>query len=350
MTSGAFALSLVLFGVFGVVAGKLNDRFGPRVLLTVCGLFLGSGFALVSQIDALWQLYLIYGIVIAIGVSGSFVPLASTIARWFVKRRGIMTGVAVSGVGVGTLVMPPVVNWLIASYGWRSAYIVVGVVTLVVVTLAAQFLKYDPKQVGQSPYGGSQQTRQLWMLIAAWFCFGLSQGTVLVHIVSHTIELGLTAASGALVLSVVGGTSAVGRIAIGAVSDRIGNRTTLLMSFSLLSGSLFWLLLADTPWMFYLFAVLFGFSYSGISILASPVAAEHFGLGSHGVLLGCIMFGVETGKAVGPVMAGHIFDVSGSYSLAFIIYTATSVTGLLLIMLLKSTKREGSNDEPRRSA
>jgi MFS family permease len=279
-----------------------------------------------------------------------------------------MTGVAVSGVGVGTLVMPPVVNWLITSYGWRSAYIVVGVVTLVVVTLAAQFLKYDPKQVGQSPYGyngreetggvptagftflEAMHTRQLWMLIAAWFCFGLSQGTVLVHIVSHTIELGLTAASGALVLSVVGGTSAVGRIAIGAVSDRIGNRTTLLMSFSLLSGSLFWLLLADTPWMFYLFAVLFGFSYSGISILASPVAAEHFGLGSHGVLLGCIMFGVETGKAVGPVVAGHIFDVSGSYSLAFIIYAATSVTGLLLILLLKSTIKEGSNDEPRRSA
>ena len=116
-TSAPFSLSMFLFGILGMVTGRLNDRFGPRIVVTVCGLFLGVAFLLMSQISALWQLYLFYGVMIAIGTSGSFVPLASTVARWFARRRGLMTGLVLSGYGAGAMIGPPVASWLISSYG-----------------------------------------------------------------------------------------------------------------------------------------------------------------------------------------------------------------------------------------
>ena len=368
MTSGAFSLSLILTGLLSVVAGKLTDRFGPRIVVTVCGLFLGLGYLLVSQTSAIWQLYLFYGVLVGVGMSGSFVPVVSTVARWFVKRRGMVTGIAVSGLGVGTLIMPLVANWLISNYGWSTSYIIVGIAALVLVILAAQVLKYDPRQAGQLPYGeneleekgGSQttgfslqeamHTRQFWILGAAWLCFGLSLGTVLVHIVPHAIGLGISTASAALILAVIGGLSTVGRVIMGSASDRIGNKLALIICFAFISVALFWLLAARESWMLYLFAGMFGFGYGGIAALTSPVVAELFGLSSHGVLLGCMMICAESGSAIGPVVTGHIFDVTSSYNLAFLIYAIIGVIGLILILLLKSTGKEVKASESGRSA
>jgi len=368
MTSGAFSLSLVLTGLLSIVTGRLTDRFGPRLVVTVCGCFLGLGFLLVSQVSAIWQLYLFYGVLVGVGMSGSFVPLASTVARWFVKRRGTVTGIAVSGLGVGTMIMPPIANWLISSYGWRTSYIVVGVAALVLVVLAAQVLKYDPKQVGQLPYGESElevvassqdtgfslkealRAWQFWVIGIAWLCFGLSLGAVLVHIVLHAIGLGISAASAALILAVIGGLSTVGRVVMGTASDRIGNKLALVICFALLPIMLFWLSAARESWMLYLFAVIFGFGYGGIAALASPIVAEQFGLSSLGVLLGCIMICVEGGSAIGPVVAGHIFDVTSDYNTAFLLFAVISVIGLMLILLLRPTRKEGRTDESGRSS
>ena len=368
MTSGAFSLSLVLTGFLSVVAGKLTDRFGPRLVVTVCGCFLGLGYLLVSQTSAIWQLYLFYGVLVGVGMAGSFVPLASTIARWFVRRRGMMTGIAVSGLGVGTLIMPLVANWLISNYGWRTSYVVVGITALVLVILAAQVLRYSPSQAGQLPYGengleekgGSNapgfsfqeamHTRQLWMLGVAWLCFGLSLGTVLVHIVPHAIGLGVSTDSEEVILAVIGGLSTVGRVIMGSAGDRIGNKPALIICFVFLSVALFWLLTARESWMLYLFAVMFGFGYGGVAALASPIIAELFGLSSHGVLLGCMMICAENGSAIGSVVTGHIFDVTGSYNLAFLIYAIIGVTGLILVSLLKPTGKEVKTSESGRSA
>lgn len=368
MTSGAFSLSLVLTGLLSIAAGKLTDRFGPRIVLTVCGLFLGSGYLLLAQVNAIWQLYLFYGVIIAIGMSGSFVPLASTVARWFVEKRGTMTGIAVSGLGVGTLIMPPIANWLISNYGWRTSFTVIGVTALALIILSAQFLKRDPSKMGQLPYGenklaekGSSQatgfslqeathTRQFWMLGVATLCFGLGLGTVMVHIVPHAIGMGVSAASAALVLAVVGGLSTVGRVIMGIAGDRIGNKRALTVCFLILVAALFWLLVAKELWMLYLFAAIFGFGYGGIAALASPVVAELFGLSSHGVLLGCMMICAESGSAIGPVVTGHIFDVTSSYNLAFLIYAIISVAGLVLILLLKPTGKGVKTSESGGSA
>ena len=155
--SGAFTLCMLITGLLGIVAGRLNDRFGPRLVMTACGFFVGLGYLLMSQISTIWQLYLFYGVIIAMGTSGGYVPLVSTVARWFVKRRGLVTGIVISGIGLGTMVVPPIAAQLISSYGWRTSYIIVGIAALVLIILAAQFLKRDPSQVGQLPYGGVKQ-------------------------------------------------------------------------------------------------------------------------------------------------------------------------------------------------
>ena len=139
-TSGAHSMSLFLMGLLYMVTGRLSDRFGPRVVLTVCGVLFGLGYLLMSQISALWQLYLFYGVLVAMGISGGFVPLVSMAVRWFVRRRALMTGIIASGIGAGTMIGPPLAGWLISNYGWRNSYFMIGITTLVLLVLVKWLL------------------------------------------------------------------------------------------------------------------------------------------------------------------------------------------------------------------
>ena len=151
-TSGGFSLTWVFTGLLSIVVGRLNDKFGPRIIMTVAGFLLGLGYLLMSQLSSVWQLYLFYG-VISIGMSAALVPTLSTVARWFVKMRAFMTGIVLAGTGIALMVIVPAANQAILNYGWRTAYIIVGSVAIVVVVIAAQFLRRDPYQVGKLPYG-----------------------------------------------------------------------------------------------------------------------------------------------------------------------------------------------------
>ena len=363
VTSGAFSAKMLMGGIFSIVMGRLNDRLGPRIVLTVGGLFLGLGYLLMSQINALWQLYLFYAVLVAIGMSTGWVPLVSTIARWFVKSRGLTTGIVVSGVGAGTLIVPPIANWLIANYGWRTSYLLIGGVTLVVIVLAAQFLRRDPKEIGLSPYGGSEvsvkgrseeseglsllmavRNRQFWMIGVIFFCFTFCIQTIMLHIVPHTTELGISTTIAASVLAIIGGASIAGRIAMGGLADRLSNRRPLFMALVLAAIALFYLQPANQVWMFYLFAIAFGFAYGGLPALMSPIAAELFGLGSLGVILGSLGLMSTMGGAIGPVLAGHIFDTTSSYSQAFLLCAILAVIGAGLTWFLRSAKQPESTN------
>jgi len=353
IASGAYSLNLALTGLIGIFAGKMNDQYGPRIIITVCGVLLGLGYLLMSQTNTLWQLYLFFGVIVGIGMSISQTPLPSTIARWFVKRRGMMTGIAVTGIGVGQLIMAPAVGWLISNYGWRTSYMVVGITVLILIVLTAQFLRRDPSKIGKLPYGGNEleekgdlqnagfplkeavRKRQFWFFTMAVFLVALSVGSVQVHIVIHAIGLEIPTANAVLMLTVIGGTSIMGRVVMGVTSDRIGIKRALIICFTLISAAFFWILIARESWMLYLFAVIFGFSHSGIHGLVSPTVAELFGLRSHGVIFGCAMLGLTLGIATGPMATGYIFDITGSYQLAFLIHAILNVTGLILVLCLK---------------
>lgn len=355
-TSGAYSLFLLLLAFLGIVMGRLNDKFGPRIVLTGCGLVLGSGYLLMSQISAIWQLYLLYGVILAIGASGVYISLASTISRWFIKRRGLMTGIAISGIGVGTMIIPPAANWLITDYGWRVSYLVIGTAVLILIISAAQFLRYDPSQMEQLPYGRHQSepgsvnleargfslqeaihTGQFWIISAIFFGFAVSIQTILVHIIPHATDMGISAASAANILAVIGGVSAAGRITVGGFADRIGSKLALIAVSILMTAALLWLPTAKELGAFYLFAIAFGFAYGGWATLLSLIPAELFGLGSLGVILGAVHFSVATGESIGPTLAGVVFDVTGSYQPAFLVSAALSFIAIVLTLFLKPT-------------
>ena len=357
VTSGAFSLSFIVSGLLGVVMGGLTDRFGPRLVLTFCGVLLGLGYLLMSQMGVLWQLYIFFGIIIGFGMAGAWIPLVSTAARWFVKRRALVTGFVVAGMGVGTLIAPPVANRLISIYDWRISYLILGGVVFLVVVVASQFLRRDPSQKGLVPYGQNESkehvlesgtkslsfseavhTRQFWLFAVVLFCFGFSKFAIIIHIVPHVIELGISPATAASILATTGGVSLLGNAVFGVTGDRIGNSQAFAIGFVLISAALFWLVPAVEVWQLYLFAGVFGFAYGGLNTVESPLAAELFGLKSHGLIYGTVGLGFTTGASLGPLVVGYLFDVTSSYRTAFLVSAAMSTVALILTLLMRPTK------------
>ena len=352
MTSGAFSLSWIVSGFLAIAMGGLTDKFGPRIVMTLSGIILGIGYLLMSQISAIWQLYLFYGVIIGIGMGGSFVPLASTVARWFVRKRSTMTGIVLAGAGVGTLFAPPIANWLISTHDWRASYTILGSVVMVIVILAAQFLRRDPAQVKQVPYGKEEaelglklitkgfslkeavRTNQFWLVFSMFFCLACPVYAIMVHIVPHTIDLGISASSAANLLATIGGLSIVGKVVLGGAADRIGNKQAFIIGFILMSAALFLLVPATQLWALCLLVIAFGFAYGGCAASESPLVAVLFGLRSQGTILGVLNLGYTIGAAVGPFMAGFIFDITGNYQLAFWVCGAISIVGFTLAKLL----------------
>lgn len=360
MTSGAFSLSMIISGAVGIAMGGLTDRFGPRLVVTLCGIFLGVGYLLMSQIDALWQLYLFYGVIIGIGISGIWVPLLSSVARWFDKRRNLMTAIVVSGVGIGGLVIPLIVSRLIAAYDWRTAYAIQGIAILVVMILGAQFLRRAPNHTWQPPRSedkGKQpgsvsdtrafslreaiHTAQFWLLFTMFFCYGYFMFSVMVHFVPHIIELEISAIGAANILAAIGGASVLGTFVMGSAGARIGNRNIFIICLILTSAVLFWLTLARDMWMLYMIAAIFGFTFGGMSTAESPLIARLFGLRYHGLLFGIAGFSHILGGSVGPVVTGYIFDLTMNYQIAFLVCAAFGIAALILTVALRPTKKIG---------
>jgi len=357
-TSGAFSLSWIVHGAAGLFIGPLYDRLGPRIVITLCGLLSGIGYLLITQVTEIWHIYLIYGVLIGIG-SHTFVPLMAVIAKLFVRRRTVMTGISTVGIGIGSLIVPPVANKIITTYDWRMSFIVLGVLVLVVVISAAQLLRQDIPQVEQlnnskinakeeKPELDSESctfteaitTRQFWIIFAMIFGFGFCILVIQVHIVPYATDLGISANSAALILATVGGASILGRIFLGSVGDRIGNRRSYISVFVMMALAILLLIPSRDEWSFYILAFIFGLAYGNGVAQESPLVAKVFGLASIGSILGVIVLGFGIGAAVGPVIAGYLFDITGSYQIALILTTAVSVVALVLTILLRPIKSQ----------
>ncbi len=356
--SGASSLALLMMGAAGVLAGRLNDRIGPRILIAVSAVFLGLGYLLLSRIQSPWQLYVVFGILAGIGFSTHDVITLSTVARWFDKRRGAMSGIVKVGTGSGQLLGPMLATLLLAVFGWRYSNVIIGAAILVALLLVAQLMRRDPQEMGLLPDGRISKSNgwngevtgrslilreaarieQFWTICITEFAIFFCLFTIVVHIVPHARDLGLAPAYAAGVLSTIGGVSIVGRIVMGSANDRIGGKRALLICIIMLFCSFVWLQLASTAWMLFLFAVIYGFAHGGFFTVVSPMVAEWFGTGSHGMLFGIVLFCGTLGGSVGPLVAGRIFDVTGSYQMVFLILTGLTVIGFALMMRLRPVR------------
>jgi len=356
--SGASSLSFFLMGLLGIFVGRLNDKIGPRKVMLVTSCFIGFGFFLTSKTQSIWHLYLFYGILAGIGYSSIDVIALSTTARWFVKKRGIVTGLVKVGTGAGQLIVPLTASLLIIGFGWRISFVVIGTFGMILLILISRLLRRDPEEMGLNSdekdglkidaevfkgtdfsFGQAIRTHQFWLIFIVNFVVVYCLMIILVHIVPFTRDIGVSAAKAAGVLSTIGGVSMLGRFSTGLFIDRFNSRLSMIICFVLLISTLLWLQIADELWMIYLFAACYGIAHGGFFTAISPIVAEYFGIGAHGVLFGAIVFSGCFGGSVGPILAGHIFDVTGSYSPAFWLSTFIALLGLGFILLLKPIRK-----------
>lgn len=363
--AGASSVAFLVMGVVGIAIGRLNDRFGPRQLMTLAAAFFGSGMILMAKTTAVWQLYLFYGLIFGMGLSAIDVIALTTVARWFTQRRGRMTGFVKVGTGAGQFGIPLMASILIANYGWRSAFAILGVTSLVLLAGIAQLLKRDPESHKtaldkpadrahplQAPTmeteDNSLTVRQALHAVQFWIICGINLTLVfcllivMVHIVPHAHDLGLSAAIASGLLSAIGAVSMLGRLITGFAVDRYGARAAMIVSYGLLLIGLLWLQLSDRFWMLCVFACIYGLAHGGFFTAISPLVAELFGIKTHGTLFGVVVFFGTVGGAIGPLTAGYVFDLSGSYRSIFWLMIALAVFGLALSLLLKPVlpKRE----------
>jgi MFS family permease len=356
MVSGAYSVYLILHCALYPLVGVVNDRYGPRKSLLLCVILMSSGFALMSQINAPWQLYLVYGVVVGSGISFTFLPVTSTVTRWFVKRRGTALGIAVAGIGIGTMALAPLAQFLISQFGWRTSYLIIAVLLLIIVLPVSRLMRLNPSEKGLLPYGveevggGSDNSltgtrdftvreavreKVFWILFMIGAFHIMAVQTIMLHLKTCATDVGIPSMVAATILGVVGGASVLGRIAIGSISDRIGRKQAYSIALLLMAIMMLWLLKARQPWEFYLFSAIFGFGYGGCVPLPAAIIGDWFGTKSHGGILGVLSLGGVL-AGIGPWMAGHIFDVTGSYDSAFIVAAAMLFAAAGCCLLLKA--------------
>lgn len=358
--AGAISAATLVMGIAGILAGRLNDRFGPRGVLSFSALCYGAGFMLMSTISAPWELYLYWGLIVGIGLSTHDVITLSTVARWFPRRRGLMSGIVKVGTGCGQLTIPLLVAALVAWSDWRMACRIFGAGAFLILILAAQTMRRDPAgtlRPGPDPAPGGEsagaaaerkaadaalgptyrvaaRTPALWLLCASQFMVIACLSTVTVHLVPHAVDLGLSQTKAAGLLATIGGISLLGRLMVGATIDRFGGRRAMLASYCLLFACLVWLQFADAAWMLFAFAAAYGMAHGGFFTVMSPTVAELFGTRAHGALFGTVLFFGSLGGAMGPLFAGATFDAFGSYRYAFGTLCLLTVIGFTLISRL----------------
>ncbi|MBA7695954.1 L-lactate transporter [subsurface metagenome] len=293
------------------------------------------------------------------GIGGSccFIPIVSTIPRWFTKKRGIAIGITVAGFGLGGIISPPLAQWLISTYDWRQSYLILGLIAFIVVIPLAQFMKHSPQRVGLKPYGEDEtvkdeqplvtgglsltqaiKTSRFWIFGSMLFLFFFSEGAIIVHITPHAINIGILAIIAASVMSIIAGGSVIGRLSMGFMSDKVGGRLVLIACLTSATLALVWLLFAREVWMLYVFTVIFGIGYGGIVALQTVISAELFGLKFLGIILATLMLFATVGIALGSLLTGSIFDITGSYSLAFLICVIICALAIILSLILLKAK------------
>jgi MFS family permease len=354
-TSGSFALYLVVNGVLSIVSGRLGDRLGAWKIVAGGAIISGVGYILMYDIHSLWQLYVYYGILVAAGTSAMYVPVVSMIARWFTKRRSLMSGIGIAGIGFGIGVLPPIFSALMQSFGWRITLLILGGAVIVLIILLSLLLRNDAKPYVPPAGSDSEKasrltlnsgltlhqaihTPQYWMIFVAWVFYGVFYQTAVVHLVPYATDMGITAVKAAGILSIVGILGTFGRIALGFVGDKLGNRPTSYFSYGMMALAFFSLAFIPNSGMLYTFAVIFGCLF-GIGVLMVPMITEYFGFQQLGIISGTIVFANSFGGAIGPPLAGGIFDITGSYKIAFLVCGIIALAAGLTVYLIKPIKK-----------
>ena len=336
--SGVFSLYLLLAGVFSIIGGWATDKYGPRRVVLVMGAISGFSLLLTSEVDSGWELFLTYGVLLSMGTGATYIIVMSTGSRWFLKKRATALGIIGAGAGLGTMIMAPLSASLISSYDWRDAYLIIGIIAWAIIIPTAFLLKKDPAEIGQQVDGitvgettdsqsnlgakgisvrDAVSSKNFWLFFMIWFSYSFCLHMVMGHVIARAESFGISALKASSVLSLVTGVAILSRVAVGFIADT-GDKKTIAIVFALIHGiAMFWLVDADSMWMLFIFAILYGLAYGGIDPPITASIGGIFGVNSLGSIMGVLMIGWSLGSAAGPFVAGVIVDHTGRYEGAF---------------------------------
>jgi len=372
-TALMFSIHLFVYGLAAPIVGRLVDKFEPRLVLSIGAVVVGGGIALCSLATSQWQFYLLYGVMVAVGLSMiGITPLSTIIANWFVEKRGLVIGILAAGFGT-SLVSAPIIQFLISSFGWQTAYLIIGLFSIpLVVTLCILFIRRSPQERGLLPDGRSQQQalsepqaldkhaslnerwasttwtlRQAMKTYQFWFIFLIASSSVgfaeqvgITHLVYFLRDVGYEPMQAATIYSVFGIAFAVGNL-LSYFSDRLGREKVFIPGCLLGAGAVLLLfLITDTtqPWMPFLFAVLLGL---GLGIEGPVMLATVTDLfqGKHlGSIIGFAILGSALGGAVAPWLTGFLYDRTGSYFVITLMLLGAFVASAVLMWLVAPCK------------
>jgi len=327
-----YAMTLVGFGIGGILMGKLADRFGVMVPVLLGGVALGSGFMLAGSAQSLWQFNFAQGVLIgALGSSATFAPLVADTSQWFTRRRGIALAICMSGNYLAGAVWPPVVQHLVELQGWRAAYTGIGVFCMASILPLALVLKRRRPEVAPATGAAAASTQPALdrplnlnphlftvLLSVAGLACCVAMSMPQVHIVAYCMDLGFGAAQGAQMLSLMLGAGIVSRLVSGWLSDHLGGLMTLLIGSFLQLVALLLFLPFKGLVPLYVISGLFGLFQGGIVPCYALIVREYSPAGQVGTRVGTVLMATLFGMALGGWMSGAIFDWSGSYRAAFL--------------------------------
>jgi len=367
----AYSIMMVLHGLFSPLIAIVISKFGTRKPM-ILGLTLATiGLALMSTATQLWHLYFFYGILIGSGVAlGHFLPVSTMVTFWFTRKRPLAIGILMAGVGIGTLIIAPIIARLISSLGWRTTWLVLaGIVFMLAVVPSAIFARNKPEDMGLLSDGDQATMAQdsssaetlssiaalnweikpalktvaIWMITvinsANVFCMMMMNN----HQVAHLTDMGFPPLIAASTLGFLGGTSAVGRLAGGALGQRINPRYLMAIAFMLEAISLSIFLNAHTTTAVYTYVLLFGFGAGAIVVLHITMIGNYYGSKSYAFLASTVMVITTIVGASSPVLGGYIYDAVQSYTIPFTICIGASVIGGICALLAKPPNHKASS-------
>ena len=358
----AFFLNMTFYALSLTIVGRLYDRYGPKWVIIISTIFLSAGYTLISLVDSLWQFFIYYGILAAIGMGGTSIPLiAALMSKWFEKWRGLAISLALSGNSLGQFALVPLFTIFALRYGWRTSYFCIGLIILVVnITLALLVIKGDPDDLGQRPFGyqnrdkktgeGAQissvenlrdlglgeamRTRTFWLFLIVMFICGTGDFLVVTHLIPFVTDYGISPITAGNMLAWYGLMSLAGIMVAGPISDLIGNKIPIALTF-LLRVLLFLLILKyQNLTSFYIFALSFGFTYLITAPLTPTLIGRLYGLSHVGLISGFITTVHHSAGGFWAYMGGLIFDQTGSYRLAFILSAIMAVVAVFCSILI----------------
>lgn len=341
-----YTLTMVGFGLGGILMGRLADRFGVLVPIVIgCG-SLSLGFILAGSAASLWQFSLVHGVLIGLlGCSASFAPLVADTSLWFTRRRGIAVAICASGNYLAGTIWPPILQHFFESAGWRATYVGVGIFCLVAMLPLAAGLRRRPPALAAPgtatgvhahsahALGLPPNVLMVLLCIAGVACC-VAMSMPQVHIVAYCADLGYGAARGAEMLSLMLGFGIVSRLASGWICDRIGGLRTLLLGSTLQGIALILFLPFDGLLSLYVVSAMFGLFQGGIVPSYAIIVREYFSPREAGARVGIVLMATLFGMALGGWMSGLIFDLTGSYRAAFLNGIGWNVLNVAIVVWL----------------